>query len=171
MDLGTYLEYDGRPAVRFERTYPHPIERLWAAITEPVDLAAWFPSTVRMDPREGGTISFADDPHLESTTGRILAYDPPRRLAYTWGSDELHFWLSSVDDGCTLIMINVLEADDAAARNAAGWTLCLGALDARLAGREHDEPHVGVDAPWRPVYEQHIAAGLPSGAAIPGETA
>jgi hypothetical protein len=29
--LGTYVERDGRPAVRLLRTYPHPIDRVWAA--------------------------------------------------------------------------------------------------------------------------------------------
>src|SRR5262249_41825335 len=33
-EYGTYIEYDGRPAVRFVRTYPHPIERVWHAITD-----------------------------------------------------------------------------------------------------------------------------------------
>ena len=26
---GTYETYDGKPAVRFERVYPHPVERVW----------------------------------------------------------------------------------------------------------------------------------------------
>ena len=30
-DNGTYLEIDGRPAVRFERIYDHPVARVWAA--------------------------------------------------------------------------------------------------------------------------------------------
>jgi uncharacterized protein YndB with AHSA1/START domain len=34
MDLGSYLEYDGRPAVRFQRTYTHTIDRVWAAVTD-----------------------------------------------------------------------------------------------------------------------------------------
>lgn len=62
-DRGTYLELDGRPAVRFRRTYPHPVERVWAAVTEPAELEAWFPSAVSMDPREGGTIEFSGDPY------------------------------------------------------------------------------------------------------------
>ncbi len=28
-DDGTYLEVDGRPAVRFERIYHQPIDRVW----------------------------------------------------------------------------------------------------------------------------------------------
>ncbi|MGH3693962.1 MAG: SRPBCC domain-containing protein [Pseudonocardiaceae bacterium] len=51
MDRGTYLEHDGRPAVRFQRTYPHPIERVWAAVTEPDELSHWFPCAVQIEPR------------------------------------------------------------------------------------------------------------------------
>ena len=48
-DLGTYIEHQGRPAVRFVRTYPHSIERVWSAITEPDQLRAWFPSAVTIE--------------------------------------------------------------------------------------------------------------------------
>ena len=37
-DRGTYVEHDGRPAVRFVRHYPHPAERVWAAVSEPAGL-------------------------------------------------------------------------------------------------------------------------------------
>ena len=52
MDRGTYLEYDGRPAVRFQRSYPYPLQRLWAAVTEPDELKHWFPFRVSMQPRQ-----------------------------------------------------------------------------------------------------------------------
>ena len=37
-DEGTYLEVDGRPAVRFERIYPQSVERVWQAISEPAEI-------------------------------------------------------------------------------------------------------------------------------------
>jgi len=86
-DRGTYLEYDGRPAVRFVRTYPYPVERVWRAVTEPAELQAWFPSSVRLEPRAGGTIEFTGDPYSTDSTGTILVYEPPHRLAYTWDND------------------------------------------------------------------------------------
>jgi uncharacterized protein YndB with AHSA1/START domain len=83
MDRGTYLEMDGRPAVRFERTYPHPVDRVWAAVSEPEGLRHWFPSRVSYEPRAGGEISFSEDPridpHREPTTGRVLVFEPPHR--------------------------------------------------------------------------------------------
>ncbi|WP_314174524.1 SRPBCC family protein [Streptomyces winkii] len=169
MDRGTYFEYEGRPAVRFQRTYPHPAERLWTAVTEPGELAHWFPSTVRMDSHAGGKIEFAGDPNLEESTGTVLVYEPPRRLAFAWGGDELRFEIDPVDDGsCTLTLINVLEARNTAARNAAGWTVCLAELGKHVSGASAEGPHSESADAWRPLYDEYVAAGMPKGAPVPG---
>ncbi|HJQ43633.1 MAG TPA: SRPBCC family protein [Jatrophihabitantaceae bacterium] len=169
-DLGSYVEVDGRPAVRFERIYPHPVERVWAAITDPTDLAHWFPSPdTTIEPNVGGRIEFHGDPRVEGTSGTVLEWDPPTRLAYSWGPDELRFELSREgESSCRLVLLNVLAENNTAARNASGWLVCLGELEKTLAGRPGDGPH-GNDlvAPWPDVYEAHVAAGLPSGAPIP----
>jgi uncharacterized protein YndB with AHSA1/START domain len=168
MDRGTYIERDGRPAVRFQRRYPHPVERLWAAVTEPGELAHWFPSTVRIEPRAGGTIAFSDDPHVEPSSGTVLMFDPPHRLAFTWGGDELHFELSPVgDSSCELTLINVLQARDTAARNAAGWSVCLAELGKHVSGAVAGGPHSDTAESWRVHYDGYLADGLPSGAHIP----
>lgn len=168
-DRGTFTEHDGRPAVRFERTYPHPVERVWAAVSEPEGLAHWFPSTVKIEPRAGGVIEFSGDPHLEPDTGEVLRYEPPHALAFTWGGDELHLELTPRgENGCTLTLINVLEARDTAARNAAGWTVCLAELHKSLQGAAPSGPHGDTAEPWRPLYEAYVADGMPHGAPIPG---
>jgi uncharacterized protein YndB with AHSA1/START domain len=167
-DRGTYIEHEGRPAVRFERVYPHPIERVWAAVSEPEGLAHWFPSTVTIEPRKGGTITFSDDPNVEPATGTVLRYEPPRALSFSWYGDELHLDLTPHEDGgCTLTLINVLEARDTAARNAAGWSVCLAELTKHLSG-PHGESS---ELPWEPLYEAYVADGMPSGAPIPGADA
>jgi len=167
-DLGTYLEYEGRPAVRFVRTYAHPAARVWAAVSEPGELAKWFPSGVQIESRVGGTVSFSDDPYMEDTRGVVLAYDPPRRLAFSWGDDELHFLVDPVDDShCRLTLINVLDDRSAASRNAAGWTVCLGELDKWLAGRPVAGPHSADVEPFEPIYDAYKAAGMPWGAEVP----
>ena len=57
-----------------------------------------------------------------------------------------------------------------AARNAAGWDLCLGALDRALA----DAPGVATAAlvgepetEWRRAYRAYLEAGFPTGAFVP----
>ena len=56
---GTYVTLDGKPAVRFERSLDHPVEVVWEAVTDPAKLAQWFPTSVEVDLREGGAMSFA----------------------------------------------------------------------------------------------------------------
>jgi uncharacterized protein YndB with AHSA1/START domain len=163
MDLGSHVRHDGRDAVRFERTYAHPIERVWQSVSDPDELVAWFPSKVSIEPRVGGTIAFSGDPNLADQTGQVLAYDPPHRLAFTWGPDELHLELTAVDDQhCRLVLINVLGDRSAASRNAAGWSLCLAALQANLDATAID------GTSWRAYYDAYVASGMPSGAPFPG---
>ncbi len=169
MNDGIFAEHEGRPAVRFRRSYDHPVERLWQAITDPDELPRWFPSKVTIEPKVGGTVEFSGDPNLPSFTGTVLEYEPPHRLAYSWGADELHFQLEPAGErGCVLTLTNVLEARDTAARNAAGWEVCLAELDKLTAGAASDGPHRAVSA-WRQHYEGYVTAGMPSGAAIPGQ--
>jgi uncharacterized protein YndB with AHSA1/START domain len=167
-DPGTYVEVDGRPAVRFVRSYPHPIERIWRAVTTPEGLARWFPSKVELELRAGGVVTYSGDPHIADSSGRVLACSPPEYLALTWGGSELRFRLEPLaDGGCRFTLIDLLDARDAAARNAAGWDICLSELDRYLGGERADGPHSPTAIPWRPRYDAYVAAGLPSGAHIP----
>ena len=165
---GEYLELDGKPAVRFERRYPHPVQRVWQAIVDPEDSRHWFPSKLVIEKRVGGVVDFSDDPHQADGFGRVLAFEPPHRLHFSWGEDELHFDLSTDGDGCVLRLTNVLAAADTAARNASGWTVCLSELDKLIAGAPGAGPHSDeANAGFETVYDDYIAAGMPHGAPIP----
>ena len=168
MNDGVYLELDGRPAVRFERLYPHPVDRVWMAITDPEELVAWFPSRAVIEPRVGGSVSFSGDPYSDTLTGEVLAYDPPTRLAFTWGENELHFELEEVGvSACRFVLTDFLDVTTAAARNASGWTVCVGELDKLLAGTRGNGPHAEDTPPFWPIYDHYVAAGMPHGADIP----
>jgi uncharacterized protein YndB with AHSA1/START domain len=167
-DLGTYVEHDGRPAVRFERTYPHPVERLWAAISEPAELVRWFPSAVELEPRAGGTVRFFGDPYSEGSVGTVLTWEPPHRLAFSWGTDELHLSVDDAGEGRSrLVLVNVLADRTTAARNGGGWHVCLAELSKLLAGVPSKGPHSEDAEPWEPVYRAHVEAGMPAGAPVP----
>jgi len=167
---GTYLTLDdGRPAVRFSRTYDHPVERVWQFVTDADELAQWFPFRADIDLRPGGAIAFSGDPDVPEFMGRVLAVDEPRHLSFEWGGDELHFDLEALDEKRTrFILTNVLQAADTAARNGAGWEVCLTALDAKAKGERFEGPHSGMSAPWKAYYEGYVEAGVPSGAPVPG---
>jgi uncharacterized protein YndB with AHSA1/START domain len=169
---GTYTTVDGRPALRFERRYPHAVEVVWRAISEPDQLAHWFPSRVTIDElRVGAPIGFAFEDHdLPPMEGEITALDAPRLLAFAWGDDVLRFELEPADDGAATLLTftTLLGAEDTAARNAAGWHVCLSRLEQQLAGRDVNAPDTGVTPEWEALYEQYRLAGVPAGAPIPG---
>jgi uncharacterized protein YndB with AHSA1/START domain len=168
MDLGTYVDYEGKPAVRFERTYPHSITRVWEAVTTSEDLARWFPSAVTHEARVGGSIEFQGDPYSDPSSGTILEFDPETSFAYTWGPDELHFELEEIGESCKLVLINVLAESNTAARNASGWHVCLAELEKVLASEAGDGPHSeAADAAFEETMAKYVASGMPSGAGIP----
>ncbi|PVZ12031.1 SRPBCC family protein [Actinomycetospora cinnamomea] len=166
---GSYLEIDGRPALRFVREYAHPAERVFGLLTDPAELAHWFPATVvAPDWSPGATLTYTFETDGDGGTGTVLAHDPPRRVAFTWEGEELHFEVETLRSGHTrLTFTHLLDERDAAARNAAGWDLCLDALDATVEGTPA-APEGGRTPDWEQVYEAYVAAGVPSGAPIPG---
>jgi len=165
--VGDYLELDGRPAVRLVRTFDDPVGRVWSAITDPTERDRWFPSPVTIDLREGGAVRFPVDPRPGPgpDPGRVLRLQPPHHLAFSWGADELRFDLAAHGPSCLLTFTDLLEEQNTAARNAAGWSLCLGALERLLAGEDTEGPFSTANAARFPaLYEAHIAAGVPFGA-------
>lgn len=167
---GTYDTVDGRPALRFERRLAHPVDAVWRAITEPSELSRWFPNEVSVELRLGGrmTFTFADG-RYPPMDGEVLELDPPRRLAFSWGDDELRFELEPLDDGrgCLLRFTDVLEERDKAARDAAGWHVCIDRMEQHLAGLPATAPDSSATGEWRGLYEDYERRGLPTGAEIP----
>jgi uncharacterized protein YndB with AHSA1/START domain len=169
MTTGTYLSIDGRPAVRFEREYRHPIQRVWQAVADADEARQWFPSALTFEPRVGGAARFTGDPNMSDGEGVVLEYDPPRLLAFTWGDGEVHIALEPVGENrCRFVLTNVLTSDDEAARNAAGWDVCLAELDKVVHGEEAQGPHALPVSEWQATYESYVRSGMPSGAPIPG---
>lgn len=60
MNLGHLEEVDGRWRLRFTRRLRHSPEKVWRALTEPVQLAAWFPDTIEGDWHPGARLRFAE---------------------------------------------------------------------------------------------------------------
>ena len=82
---GTVTVVDGTATMTFVRRLPHPIEAVWAALTEPAQRAAWFGETVIAD---GAIEMMPTDPpaapEAKKLTGRILVWDPPHVLEHEW---------------------------------------------------------------------------------------
>jgi uncharacterized protein YndB with AHSA1/START domain len=168
---GTYETVDGRPAVRFERRLAHPVDAVWRAVTEPDQLAHWFPSAVSLELRPGGRMAFTfPDGAAPPMEGQVIELDPPHRFAFTWGDELLRIELKPAagGEGCVLRFTHVLSQAAQAARDAAGWHVCLDRLEQQLAGAPASGPTSEPTGEWRAHYDEYQRRGLPAGAPVPG---
>lgn len=154
-DLGVLVMLGTGPAVRFERVLDVPAQEAWWALTDPDGLRGWFPCSISAQRWEvGGALTFTFPQHPQLTMdGVVLECDPPWVLAYLWGSETLRFDLQPVPAGTRLVMVDEMSAP-LAARNAAGWHLCLD----RLAGAAPAEG----SGEWQRLFALYRAAFEPS---------
>jgi uncharacterized protein YndB with AHSA1/START domain len=136
---------DGRVAIRFVRLVPHAPEKVWRAITDPDQLAVWFPAVVELDRPAGSELFFGvtdeqrrrygmtDDP-AGTPNGRVLRNEPPSVLEYEWAGEILTWEITGTAEGSRLVFTNVLTDPDAAGPAAAGWEAGLEVVEAQLAG-------------------------------------
>ncbi len=124
-----------RYTVEYVRTYLHPIERVWRAISDPAQMSVWF-APITFEPRLGGAYrALWEDPSMFK--GQITAFEPPRLLRFAGphpGADAMwQYELAAVDGGTRLVFIQCIPpGHDTLAR----WPL--------------DPPQSPPDTPWRP---------------------
>jgi uncharacterized protein YndB with AHSA1/START domain len=129
--------------IAFERRLAHPIEAVWAALTDPDERAAWLgPGTV--EPRVGGWVAIRigpeDRPEPQGMiAGRILEWDPPRVLEHEWiqpGLDisVVRYELEADAGGTILRLTHRRSMTPGAIGGRAGWHAYLDRLTAHLAG-------------------------------------
>jgi uncharacterized protein YndB with AHSA1/START domain len=161
---GRLEEIDGRWRLRFTRRLPRPPEKVWRALTQPDHLRAWFPTTIEGERAAGAPLRFSfPSGQAEPFAGEMLVYDPPSVLEFRWGPDTLRFELRPDGGGSTLTLLDTLEERGKAARDGAGWHVCLDALDEHLADEER-VPDTG--GRWQPLHEAYIEQFGPEAATI-----
>lgn len=158
--MGT-LEQAGQAwRLRFTRELAHPVDLVWRAVTETEHLNAWFPMRIRGDWVAGGPLTFADpEGRGPEFTGQVLACQPPSLLEFSWGPDVLRLELRAHGAGTTLTLLDTFEELGKAARDAAGWHVCLGLL----AGHLDD---TGPSVKWTQVHPGYVAAFGPEASTV-----
>jgi uncharacterized protein YndB with AHSA1/START domain len=144
MSADQFITVEGRPTVRIERRYPHPIDKVWRAVTTPEHLGQWFPSPVELELRPGGSMRFAAFEGEASAVGTVETLEAPRRLTFTWGTDRLTFELAPDGDGTTFALTHSFDDRYGAPSFATGWELCVAALRSVLAGEPLPPPDRGI---------------------------
>ncbi|HKW68964.1 MAG TPA: SRPBCC family protein [Candidatus Dormibacteraeota bacterium] len=135
--LGELEPVSDRWQLRFERKLKHPPAKVWAALTQPDELRKWFPDTIVVSEwRVGARLQFRHEGGLYAFDGEVLVHEPPRVLEFGWGTDRIRFEVAPAANGSVLTLIDTIDDVGKAARDAAGWHVCLDALEAALDGRE-----------------------------------
>lgn len=138
--------------VQIRRTLPGPIERVWAHLTKPELRGRWL-AAGPMEPRVGGEVALhfrndqlsdghrAPEKYREiecrsEVEGRVIAWEPPWRLAYSWGGgSEVTFELTPDEAGVLLVLTHRKLPDrEQMLGVSAGWHAHLDILIARLEG-------------------------------------
>ena len=151
---------DGRYVIDFERRLDHPVERVWAALTEPAELIAWW-GDVDVELREGGRFNVrwlnTDDKGntiemhsriAKLVPGELLVLDGDRHGRLRWA-------LTPDGDGTLLSFRSTVDLQpDFLTRVPAGWHFHLDALAEHLGGGSTDL----VEIPsWEPIHAAYEA--------------
>ncbi len=134
-----------------ERTaeLPHPVERVWAALTDPAIFGRWFAQSASWELREDAPMTISWEEH-GTAPGVIVAVEPMTRFAFRWGSDDrplepgestlVEWTLAPTDDGggTTLTLVEsgfatLYNGPEQIVDNTQGWREQFEALAAHLA--------------------------------------
>lgn len=149
MKDGKLETFEGRPALRFERYYAHPVDRVWQAVSVPEQLEHWFPAAVQWQPVVGEKI----DAH--GMHGKVLIVEPPNALAWEFNADFYSFELAETTQATNLTFLHVFDLAVPTAQTAAGWDVYLAKLAALLAGQPVSDKTAFAD--WDSLHEYYAA--------------
>jgi uncharacterized protein YndB with AHSA1/START domain len=134
-EYGQLIQDRERALLEFRRHLNHRPNKVWRALTEDEQVAAWFPTTIDGDRSAGAELTFRfEQIEIDPMHGEILAFEPPSLLEFTWGGDRLRFELEADGDGTALRFEVELDVLGKATRDGAGWHQCLDSLELQLAG-------------------------------------
>lgn len=173
-DPGPLSPVDGEPAgdrwtLAFVRDLRHSPERVWAALTDPAELARWAPYTADRDLGTAGpaTLSMIDGLAHDDLPAEVRRAEPPTLLEYTWGpTDVLRWELAATGSGTRLTLRHTVESRAMLPKMAAGWHLCLRVAEELLDGTPMP-PIRGEQARefgWDELFQAYAdALGIPPG--------
>jgi uncharacterized protein YndB with AHSA1/START domain len=130
------------PDIVFVEELPHSIEKVWAALTDPADLADWLMPN-DFEPRLGQRFSLQCPPAPDRRGWIecvVLELDPPLRMVWSWAAaadtepSQVAFRLEPIASGTRLTLTHSREPNAGERqRFAGGWVEKLANLRGRLA--------------------------------------
>ena len=159
-------EFIDRDTMRFVREYPHPIERVWAALIDAKQITVWWLDCMSLEPRLGGQYEF-DSGGGTIIKGRITEFEEPRIIEFSRGT---RFELSECESGCRLVLTLKrwpLGWNPVSLAGFHGW---LERLGLHLAGVTKEQANqLEFEELWLclfPIYEMLIKRNVTNGAKV-----
>ncbi len=131
--------------IAFERVYPHPPQKIWRALTDPVALGEWLMETDFV-PEVGRTFTmWCDDGEGGTDTYicTLLEYHPPTRMLWSWvldgsqdqGDTYVKFRVEQLASGTKVTITHTGDRDpDTVEKFKGGWPYKLDQLGTALSG-------------------------------------
>jgi len=118
------------------RTLRHPPATVWAALTDPAQLAAWAPYTADRNLATVGDVilTMIDGDDRQDMPSTVLRVEPPHLLEHTWDTDLMRWELRPAGSGTQLTLRHSLDDRTWVPKVAAGWHLCLVVAERLLDG-------------------------------------
>lgn len=141
--LGGFVDRD---TFRFVRTFPHGVDRVWAALTEAEQLGVWLWPCARFEARLGGVGVFNPGKEITLT---VTAFEPPRRLDL---GGAIRFTLEPAGEETRLTLDLKRPPDGWSPMALAGFHGWMGRLARLLASRPRDETEAWAQGIWNAVF-------------------
>jgi uncharacterized protein YndB with AHSA1/START domain len=152
---------EGKDVLRFERRLAHPVERVWAALTDPAQLIAWW-GDAEVELVEGGRFTMRwlntdDEGEAFVMHATVTRLEAPTLLETEGDAHGVLRWELQPDaDGTLLRFSSTLELpEEYRSRTLAGWHFHLDALADVLEGHEVDLVNLP-DERWEKIHEQYV---------------
>jgi uncharacterized protein YndB with AHSA1/START domain len=147
--------------LRFRRRLGRPPSTVWRAFTDPELRKQWFPDVMEGDIKAGAPLKFIIEKFdIPPFDGEVLEIDEPRLLVIRWGTDILRFEVSEHDDGALFTLTVQFTQHGKAARDGAGWHVCLAHLVTLFTAADSASPS------WSDIHPAYVAAFGPEASAI-----
>jgi uncharacterized protein YndB with AHSA1/START domain len=137
--LGQVAQVPEGVRLQFRRTWPDPVEDVWAALTEPARMARWI-GTYEGERSVGGTGTFTmtHEAELVGEPMRIAECDAPRRLVVEWQTEEgwrVELDLTTEGGQTVLVFTQLFPPGTQVTDYVLGWHWYLDKFDAEVSGR------------------------------------
>jgi uncharacterized protein YndB with AHSA1/START domain len=119
------------------RELRHSPEKVWLALTDPVQLREWAPFDADGSLSGVGTrvkLTTVGAPTPRVTETEVRRADPPKMLEYNWGGFDMRWELQAMGGGTRLTLWTNIDRRFIS-MGAAGWHICFDVLERLLAGQ------------------------------------